>query len=138
MTGVGLGLTSSVKWVGLFTIATIGFSTIKGLWDLLGNLRVSPTQWTKHFMARALGLIIVPIALYMFFFSIHFLILSNSGDGDGFMSTEFRQTLNGNYKTKDTPIDVAYDSMITIKHVNTAGGYLHSHRHNYPEGSKRM
>nr|CAG8580936.1 5957_t:CDS:2 [Entrophospora candida] len=138
MTGVGLGLTSSVKWVGLFTIATIGFSTIKGLWDLLGNLRVSPTQWTKHFMARALGLIIVPIALYMFFFSIHFLILSNSGDGDGFMSTEFRQTLNGNYRTKDTPIDVAYDSMITIKHVNTAGGYLHSHRHNYPEGSKQQ
>lgn len=31
-----------MKWVGLFTIATIGFSTIKGLWDLLGDLNVSP------------------------------------------------------------------------------------------------
>src|SRR5947199_7548719 len=102
-------------------------------------------------MARVLGLIIVPVTLYMFFFSIHFLILSNSGDGDGFMSTEFKQTLRGNYQMKDMPIgmfcvdlplntfefsfdnniitnnkffflDIAYGSTITIKHVNTAGG----------------
>ena len=28
-------------------------------------------------------------------FPIHFLILQNSGDGDGFMSSEFQQTLGG-------------------------------------------
>lgn len=41
MTGVGLGLTVSCKWVGLFTIATIGCSTVLDLWKLLGNLHVS-------------------------------------------------------------------------------------------------
>lgn len=40
LTGVGLGLTVSCKWVGLFTIATIGLSTIRDLWRLWGDLSV--------------------------------------------------------------------------------------------------
>ncbi|KAG9290307.1 hypothetical protein G9A89_007038 [Geosiphon pyriformis] len=137
MTGIGLGLTVSVKWVGLFTIALIGFSTVKGLWDLLGDLRISPGKWVQHFIARALCLILIPIILYMFMFQIHFLILQNSGDGDGFMSAEFQQSINGR-KIEDTFIDVAYGSKVTIKHLNTQGGYLHSHGSNYPEGSKQQ
>lgn len=65
-------------------------------------------QWAKHFMARALGLILVPIILYMFFFSIHFQILSKSGEGDGFMSTEFRQTLRGKHQINDMPIGIIF------------------------------
>lgn len=38
-TGVGLGATVSVKWVGLFTIAWIGSLTIVQLWVLLGDTR---------------------------------------------------------------------------------------------------
>lgn len=34
-------------------------------------------------------------------------------------------------------IDVAYGSTISIRHVNTQGGYLHSHAHSYPTGSMR-
>lgn len=34
-------------------------------------------------------------------------------------------------------IDVAFGSEVTIRHVNTQGGYLHSHPHTYPGGSKR-
>ncbi|CAG8677774.1 23027_t:CDS:10, partial [Cetraspora pellucida] len=137
MTGVGLGLTVSVKWVGLFTIAFIGLSTISGLWRLLGDLRVTPVLFFKHFLARALCLIVIPITLYMFFFAIHFAILQNSGAGDGFMSSEFQQTLSG-HGMEDMPLDVAYGSKISLRHVNTQGGYLHSHLHNYPTGSKQQ
>jgi dolichyl-phosphate-mannose--protein O-mannosyl transferase len=35
-------------------------------------------------------------------------------------------------------IDVVFDSEITIRHLKTQGGYLHSHAHNYPGGSGRM
>ena len=42
----------------------------------------------KHFLARALCLIIIPVAFYMAMFAIHFLCLVNPGDGDGFMSSE--------------------------------------------------
>lgn len=33
--------------------------------------------------------------------------------------------------------DVAVGSTVTIRHVNTQGGYLHSHPHSYPGGSER-
>ena len=38
-TGVGLGATVSVKWVGLFTIAWIGSLTLIQLWVLLGDTK---------------------------------------------------------------------------------------------------
>ena len=85
----------SCKWVGLFTIATVGFSTIFQLWNLLGDLKVSPKLWMRHFVARALCLIAIPILFYMSMFQIHFMILGGSGDGDGFMSSEFQHTLGG-------------------------------------------
>lgn len=34
-------------------------------------------------------------------------------------------------------LDVAIGSVVSIRHVNTQGGYLHSHAHTYPTGSKR-
>jgi dolichyl-phosphate-mannose-protein mannosyltransferase len=39
MTGLGLGATVSVKWVGLFTIAWVGSLTILQLWILLGDVK---------------------------------------------------------------------------------------------------
>lgn len=137
LTGLSLGAVVSCKWVGLFTIATIGFNTIYQLWNLLGDLRVPPRLFARHFIARALCLIVVPIMFYMAIFQIHFLILENSGDGDGFMSSEFQHTLGGRAMA-DTFADVAIGSEITLRHVNTQGGYLHSHPHTYPGGSKQQ
>ncbi|KAF9530966.1 glycosyltransferase family 39 protein [Crepidotus variabilis] len=137
LSGVALGAVFSCKWVGLFTIATVGLSTIYHLWVLLGDLRVPPKLWMRHFMARALCLIVVPIVFYMAMFQIHFLILENSGEGDGFMSSEFQHTLGGR-GMQDTFADVAVGSTVTIRHVNTQGGYLHSHAHNYPGGSQQQ
>jgi dolichyl-phosphate-mannose-protein mannosyltransferase len=137
LSGLSLGAVVSCKWVGLFTIATVGVSTLWQLWNLLGDLRVSPRLFIRHFMARAICLILVPVFFYMFMFQIHFLILENSGDGDGFMSSEFQHTLKGRGMA-DTFADVALGSSVTIRHVNTQGGYLHSHPHAYPGGSKRM
>ncbi|KZT20598.1 glycosyltransferase family 39 protein [Neolentinus lepideus HHB14362 ss-1] len=137
LSGLSLGAVVSCKWVGLFTIATVGVGTLKQLWLLLGDLRVSPRLWMKHFLARALCLIIIPIVFYMSMFGIHFLILTNSGDGDGFMSSEFQHTLRGKGMA-DTYADVAIGSTVAIRHVNTQGGYLHSHPHNYPGGSNQQ
>jgi dolichyl-phosphate-mannose-protein mannosyltransferase len=137
LSGLSLGAVVSCKWVGLFTIATVGICTIWQLWNLLGDLRVTPRLFIRHFMARAICLIALPIIFYMLMFQIHFLILENSGDGDGFMSSEFQHTLKGRGMA-DTFADVSIYSTVTIRHVNTQGGYLHSHPHAYPGGSKRM
>lgn len=70
-------------------------------------------------------------------FAIHFQCLRNPGDGDGFMSSEFQSTLN-NKGMRSVPADVLFGSKITIRHVNTQGGYLHSHPLMYPTGSKQQ
>lgn len=47
-------------------------------------------------MARAVGLIVLPIILYLLFFYVHLSILIYSGTGDTFMSPQFQETLKGN------------------------------------------
>jgi dolichyl-phosphate-mannose-protein mannosyltransferase len=73
----------------------------------------------------------------MAMFGIHFICLVNPGDGDGFMSSEFQATLNSK-GMQDVPADVAFGSRVSIRHWNTQGGYLHSHAHMYPTGSKQQ
>lgn len=44
-TGLALGATVSVKWVGLFTIAWVGVLTVLQLWFLLGDTKnVTPVS----------------------------------------------------------------------------------------------
>ena len=95
LTGASLGATLSCKWVGLFTVATIGLATLEQLWSILGDTKVPMKTFGRHFVARAICLIVIPLIVYMFWFWVHFLVLSESGDGDGFMSSEFQQTLKG-------------------------------------------
>ncbi|TKX20139.1 dolichyl-phosphate-mannose--protein mannosyltransferase [Elsinoe australis] len=138
LTGLGLGTTASVKWVGLFTIAWVGSLTVLQLWVLLGDTRtVTPRVWFKHFFARVFCLIVIPLTFYMAMFAIHFICLVNPGEGDGFMSSEFQSTLNSKGMA-DVPADVAMGSRVTLRHHNTQGGYLHSHNHMYPTGSKQQ
>ncbi|KAH2979377.1 hypothetical protein KXV25_003812 [Aspergillus fumigatus] len=137
-TGLSLGATLSVKWVGLFTVAWVGSLTVLQLWVLWGDAQnVTPRLWFKHFFARVFCLIIVPLGIYCGMFAIHFLCLVNPGDGDGFMSSEFQATLNSK-GMQDVPADVVFGSRVSIRHLNTQGGYLHSHAHMYPTGSKQQ
>ncbi|KAI6777974.1 Dolichyl-phosphate-mannose--protein mannosyltransferase-like protein [Emericellopsis cladophorae] len=137
-TGLGLGITVSIKWVGLFTIAWVGVLTMVQLWVLLGDSKNVPIRlWCKHFMARVFALIVVPVTFYLAMFAIHFTALVNPGEGDGFMSSEFQATLNTK-RMKDVPADVVMGSKVSIRHVNTQGGYLHSHPLMYPTGSKQQ
>ncbi|CAO1614890.1 unnamed protein product [Parajaminaea phylloscopi] len=137
LTGLFLGCVVSTKWVGLLTIATIGVCTVSQLWAHLGDVRMPMSVLLKHFLARAIGLIVVPTLVYLMSFAVHLQVLNRSGDGDAFMSSAFQHTLIG-HGMPDTFADVALGSTITIRHLNTQGGLLHSHPHNYPGGSKQQ
>lgn len=134
LTGISLGCVLSVKWVGLFTVATIGVCVVAQLWNLLGDIRLPMRTIVHHFIARAICLILIPFAVYVGCFAIHLAVLNRSGEGDGFMTSSFQYSLRGN-AMPDTYADVALGSTITLRHLNTQGGYLHSHSHNYPGGS---
>lgn len=138
LTGIGLGATVSSKWVGVFTIGWVGALTVWQLWWILGDLTITPCNYVKQFASRAVFLIAIPVAFYMVMFYIHFLALPNNGDGASFFSPEFQATLKNSPLNSKFPADVAFGSTITIRHVNTQGGYLHSHPHNYEGGSKQQ
>lgn len=132
--GVSLSCAFSCKWVGLFVILWAGITTVLNLWDLLGDLSLSLFEIGKHFLARVLCLIMVPIFVYLFWFAVHFKMLPNTGPGDGFFSSAFQSTLKGNVLYKNVvPADLAFGSIITIKNTRAGGALLHSHQHLYPK-----
>lgn len=134
LTGFSLSCVISTKYVGLFAFVTIGSAVAIDLWDLLDvNRRQGPLslpEFGKHFAARAVGLIIVPFFFYLFWFQVHFAILSRSGPGDDFMSPEFQETLSDNLMTANA-VTIDYYDNIQIKHKETHG-FLHSHLERYP------
>ncbi|XP_054683004.1 protein O-mannosyl-transferase 2 isoform X2 [Grus americana] len=135
LTGVNLAGAMGVKFVGLFVVLLVGLNTIYDLWDLLGNLSLSLVMFGKHLLARVLCLILLPLALYTAMFAVHFTVLNKSGPGDGFFSSAFQSQLIGNnLHNVSVPEHLAYGSVVTMKNLRMAGGYLHSHWHLYPEG----
>ncbi|KLJ07294.1 dolichyl-phosphate-mannose-protein mannosyltransferase [Blastomyces silverae] len=134
LTGIALSCVISTKYVGTFTFLTVGAAVAIDLWDLLNVNRpggaISLVKFTKHFAARAFALIILPFFFYLFWFQVHFAILSKSGPGDSFMSPEFQQTLSDNALTLNS-VGINYYDQITIRHKDTKT-YLHSHPERYP------
>ncbi|XP_076637885.1 protein O-mannosyl-transferase 2 isoform X1 [Colletes latitarsis] len=133
--GISLACTMCVKFVGLFVVLLVGLYSAFELWRELGDLTKPIIYVGKHFVARCICLIFLPMLLYMIFFYVHFSVLNRSGNGDGFYSSEFQSLLEGNSLYNATmPRQLAYGASITLKNHRTGGGYLHSHWHLYPEG----
>jgi dolichyl-phosphate-mannose-protein mannosyltransferase len=134
LTGVCLSCVISTKYVGVFTFFSIGVPVLFDLWDLLDVDRrqgaLNLIDFGKHFVARAVGLIVVPFLLYLFWFQVHFSILTRSGPGDDFMTPEFQETLSDNIMTMQS-VGIQYGDVITLKHKDTRV-YLHSHVDKYP------
>ncbi|XP_047394395.1 protein O-mannosyl-transferase 2 isoform X1 [Sciurus carolinensis] len=135
LTGISLAGALGVKFVGLFIILQVGLNTISDLWHLFGDLSLSLVTVGKHLTARILCLIVLPLVLYVAIFAVHITVLNKSGPGDGFFSSAFQARLSGNnLYNASIPEHLAYGSVVTVKNLRMAIGYLHSHRHLYPEG----
>ena len=134
LTGFAMSCDISVKYVGLSAFVTIGCAVIIDLWELLDVKRQGGAldlfEFGKHFVARAFGLLIMPFIFYLFWFQVHFTVLSRSGPGDDFMTPEFQETLSDNVMLANA-IDIEYYDSLSIRHKETKA-YLHSHTENYP------
>jgi dolichyl-phosphate-mannose-protein mannosyltransferase len=78
LSGIFIGCAFSVKFVGLFVILLVGINTIAQLWDIMGDVSKPFFHTIKHFAARAICLILLPIVLYITFFYIHLTVLYKS------------------------------------------------------------
>ncbi|KAF2724448.1 glycosyltransferase family 39 protein [Polychaeton citri CBS 116435] len=134
LTGVSMSCVISTKYVGVFTFFSIGVPVLIDLWDLLDVNRkqgaLTLPEFGKHFAARAIGLVVIPFMFYLFWFQVHFTILSRSGPGDDFMTPEFQETLSDNLMTQQS-VGIDYFDAIAMKHKETKV-YLHSHPERYP------
>jgi dolichyl-phosphate-mannose-protein mannosyltransferase len=134
LTGICMSCVISTKYVGAFTFFSIGVPVIIDLWDLLDINRkqgpLSVPEFGKHLSARIIGFIVVPFLMYLFWFQVHFTILSRSGPGDDFMTPEFQATLSDNIMTQQA-VGIDYFDNIAMKHKETKV-YLHSHVDKYP------
>lgn len=134
LTGFALSCDISTKYVGLFAFVTVGSAVVIDLWDLLDVKRIKGAitlpAFGKHFAARAFGLILMPFIFYLFWFQVHFTVLSRSGPGDDFMTPEFQETLSDNVMLANS-LDIKYYDTLTIRHKETKT-YLHSHVDLYP------
>lgn len=138
LTGFSIGCVTSVKLVGLFVTALVGLYTVHDLWNKFGNLRMPPLELGAHVAARVIGLIVLPFLVYMLSFAIHFAVLTKTGPGDAQMSSLFQANLRGTGVGRDSPLELAYGSRVTIKNMGYGGGLLHSHVQTYPEGSTQQ
>ncbi|KZT39394.1 O-mannosyltransferase [Sistotremastrum suecicum HHB10207 ss-3] len=131
-TGVALACSLGCKMVGLFTFFTIGTAVLVDLWEVLDVRKEGHTMdyFYKHFIARTVGLIILPAIVYLSFFWVHFALLPKSGTGDAFMSPAFQETLRNNELLMNSQ-EIRYYDTITIKHKETKV-FLHSHPEQYP------
>ncbi|KAJ5126222.1 uncharacterized protein N7443_009266 [Penicillium atrosanguineum] len=138
LTGLSIGCVCSVKWVGFFCTAIVGLYTVEDLWNKFGDIKMPQTVLAKHLFARVGGLIVIPLLVYMFSFYLHFLVLENSGPGDAQMSSLFQANLRGTEVGRDSPLEIALGSRVTLKNMGYGGGLLHSHVQTYPEGSNQQ
>jgi len=113
------------------TFLTVGTAVLVDLWNLLDHRKgLTMDQVSKHFFARAFGLILVPAIVYLSFFWVHFRVLKFSGTGDTFMSPAFQETLYGNELLLNSH-EIRYYDTLTLKHKETKA-FLHSHEEKYP------
>lgn len=142
--GISLGCVSSVKWLGLFTVATVGLFTIYDLWRLLLDPGVTLHKaFPAHFAARAVCLIVLPIATYVFWFWVHFVVLHTEDWSMRDLPSIFHGRFDKPHYGKrydGMPYDVAYESsQVTLRAARWNGPYLYSNaEQKYPDGSKQQ
>lgn len=133
LTGISLSSVMSTKFVGLFAFLTVGISVLYDLWRI-ADIRNGNTLRTvyRHFKWRSILLIIVPFLYFLFWFWVHFEVLTQSGPGDSFMSRRFQSTLADNPISKEA-LNVYYYDKVTIKSQANPSLFLHSHFATYPQ-----
>ncbi|CAH6718929.1 dolichyl-phosphate-mannose--protein mannosyltransferase 6 [[Candida] jaroonii] len=140
-TGFSIGCVCSVKWVGILVTAVIGLYTVYDLLIKTYQLRskkypIKFSSYLNHWLIRIVTLIVIPFIIYVASFKVHFSVLTNSGPGDGSISSLLQASLNGT-KIKYGPRSVGYGSLVTLRSQGLSPNLLHSHAHTYPEGSQQ-
>ncbi|MBP9822540.1 MAG: phospholipid carrier-dependent glycosyltransferase [Candidatus Pacebacteria bacterium] len=121
------GLAISIKWTGLSFLAVAGISELAHIIKYRG--------W-KNIWKLFVFYFGIPLFVYFSIFTIHFSLLTKTGDGDGFMTPAFQSSLEGSYFATDTglkPLNIFQKFIELNKEMYTANKSLTA---THPYGSK--
>uniref|UniRef100_A0A0B7AJ65 dolichyl-phosphate-mannose--protein mannosyltransferase n=1 Tax=Arion vulgaris TaxID=1028688 RepID=A0A0B7AJ65_9EUPU len=136
--GLTATCTLSIKYVGIFTLILLLVRVARDYWTLLDDTSISDITMVKHMFARLIAMVTIPATTYLLIFYIHLNVLNKAGPHDNVMTSAFQASLEGGLATltKGQPLNVAYGSQITLRHMENVGVgqpcWLHSHAHMYP------
>ncbi|XP_066984709.1 protein O-mannosyl-transferase 2-like [Macrobrachium rosenbergii] len=128
LTGFCLGIVTSIKYVGVFTVLFVGLHTAYQLFCISVDNQRPMWHVLPHTLARAGSLILLPIIVYLSTFVVHFWILTDwSVNGGGFYPTKFFASFkNTEYDNATMPEHIHYGANITIQNTRPLCGYLES------------
>lgn len=130
---VTLGLGASTRYIGLLTWVWAFIVAMIEFWNVLGDPTLPSSYLTKYVAAKGIILGVIPIAVFISSLSLQMLSWSHdTPEFSQYMSPNFKAYLRG---PVEHPEYLYYGSVITLRHHESLGGYLHSHNHTYPSGS---
>lgn len=133
---ITLGLGASTKYIGLITWLWVCTVSVKEFWNILGDPTLTNRYLTKYVTVKAVTLGLIPFAVFTSSLSLQVLNWSHdTPELSRYMSPSFKSYLRG---PVDIPDYLYYGSVITLRHQDSLGGYLHSHNHTYPSGSREQ
>lgn len=133
---ITLGLGASTKFVGPFICLWIAALAIKGFWRVLGDPKLTLRYLLKYSFLKVLFLGIIPFAIFTSSYTLQLAHWSeDSPEFSQYMSPNFKAYLRG---PVEQPESLYYGSVVTLRHLDSLGGYLHSHNHTYLSGSQEQ
>lgn len=133
---MSIGCSMATKYIGF---ATWGWAILISsiyFWQMIGDVRLSTSHIVKHTTFQIFCLLVIPMTI----FATTLYLQINHSRID---SPEYSQYMSSYYKiflrSKSPilqPMEITNGSIITIRHLNSLGGYLTSPANeSYPEGS---
>lgn len=130
---ISLGLNASTKYLGFVTWAWICALTLIQFWNTIGDVKLSSGFVAKYALIQVVILTAIPAIVFV---TSNTIMLKNwtqdSPEFSKYMSSNFKSFLRGPI---EYPAGLNYGSVITLRHLESLGGYLHSHNHTYETGS---
>lgn len=128
---VYLTLIMSGKFVGFISWMWLLIVCLKSVWTIIGDLEVSNHRIFLHICSRLLFLVAIPLSIVYHSYSS---LLDNfhfPSSETSYMSSQFQHYVLGLHN--NLPESLYYGSTITLRHVESLGGYLTSVDISYPD-----
>ncbi|KAG0301534.1 hypothetical protein BGZ98_008270, partial [Dissophora globulifera] len=151
MTGLAVSGAAAVKANGIFTFLTIGFLATGDILNLAISRPVSGIVFGQHLVSRVVMLLLLPIAIYISVFQLHFavqthqpsIVRSAQGEYDfDLLSYPFRNMfVRQDPNDRDLePVwaDIVYGSVVQLRSEVRPPTYVHSFQRLWPTGSKQQ